>query len=241
MSDTLRFALPLLAAAQAQKHVTHNEALLTLDALAHLHLTSRSLAAPPAAEEGAAWLVAEGASGDWSGREGQIALWRDGLWTFHGVFSGLVAYVSDEETLIVATDGGWRALAPLMGPERLMARSDHGAETRLAVLEEELTALSGAYVETSALIPNRAVVFGVSCRTITGISGATSYDCGLSSEPSKFGGSLGISAGATNAGVIGPTAFYADTPLRLTANGGSFTGGAVRLAVHCLIPVVPAG
>ena len=34
MTDTTpRSGLPLLAAAQAQKHVTHNEALLQLDAL----------------------------------------------------------------------------------------------------------------------------------------------------------------------------------------------------------------
>ncbi|WP_417667330.1 DUF2793 domain-containing protein [Roseibium sp.] len=239
MSDTLRFGLPLLAAAQAQKHVTHNEALLTLDALAHLHLKSRSLTVPPTPSDGEAWLVASGATGDWSGMDGKIALWRDGIWHFHAAFAGLVAFVADEESLIVATGSGWRDVAPLMGPNRLAARSDHGAETRLAVLEEELTALSGAYVETSALIPNRAIVFGVSCRTTTEVTGASSYDCGLAGDPSKFGGSLGISPGSTNAGVIGPTAFYADMPLRLTANGGSFTGGAVRLAVHCLISVVP--
>lgn len=239
MSETLRFALPLLAAAQAQKHVTHNEALLTLDALAHLHLASRSIAVPPAAEDGAAYLVASGASGDWLGREGDIALWRDGVWQFHSAFEGLVAFVADEEALIVLTGSGWREVGPLLGPDRLVARSENGAETRLAVLEEELSGLSGAYAETGALIPDRAIVFGVSCRTITTIIGAASYDCGLAGEPSKFGGSLGVSAGATNAGVIGPSAFYAPTQVRLTANGGSFSGGAVRVAVHCLLPVVP--
>jgi len=33
MPSTPHLALPLLAAAQAQKHVTHNEALAALDAL----------------------------------------------------------------------------------------------------------------------------------------------------------------------------------------------------------------
>ncbi|WP_328586278.1 hypothetical protein [Roseibium suaedae] len=41
--------------------------------------------------------------------------------------------------------------------------------------------------------------------------------------------------------MIGPTAFYSDTPVRVTANGGSFTGGTVRVAVHCMLPVVPQG
>jgi hypothetical protein len=34
--------------------------------------------------------------------------------------------------------------------------------------------------------------------------------------------------------VIGPEGFYADTPVRITANGGSFTGGKVRLIVYFL-------
>ncbi|MFD2031692.1 hypothetical protein ACFSKM_17830 [Ancylobacter dichloromethanicus] len=40
--------------------------------------------------------------------------------------------------------------------------------------------------------------------------------------------------GASNIGVIGPQAFYADTPLRVTALGGSFTGGRVRLVLSYL-------
>src|SRR5215207_4151202 len=41
MSATPKLALPLLAAAQAQKHVTHNEALSTLDALDQLAVRER--------------------------------------------------------------------------------------------------------------------------------------------------------------------------------------------------------
>jgi hypothetical protein len=85
------------------------------------------------------------------------------------------------------------------------------------------------------VIPDRAIVLGVSTRTVTAITGAASYDCGIAGEPAKFGGSLGIAAGSTNSGVIGPQAFYAPTPVRLTANGGGFTGGAVRVAVHYLM------
>ena len=85
----------------------------------------------------------------------------------------------------------------------------------------------------------RAIVLGVSTRTVTAVTGASSYDCGIAGEPSKFGGSLGIAAGSTNSGIIGPQAFYAPTPIRLTAGGGSFTGGAVRVAIHYLLPRVP--
>ncbi|MEP5808853.1 MAG: hypothetical protein ABJL55_01235 [Roseibium sp.] len=66
-----------------------------------------------------------------------------------------------------------------------------------------------------------------------------SYKLGNANETSKFGGSLGLAEGSTNAGVIWPQAFYSDTAVRLTANGGSFTAGAVKVVLHYFLPVVP--
>ncbi len=45
---TNHLSLPLIAAAQAQKHVTHNEALLALDSLVQIAVVDRR-AAPPIA------------------------------------------------------------------------------------------------------------------------------------------------------------------------------------------------
>jgi len=48
MSDaTTHLLLPYILAAQAQKHVTHNEALRLLDGLVHLSVLDRDLTAPP--------------------------------------------------------------------------------------------------------------------------------------------------------------------------------------------------
>ncbi len=80
-------------------------------------------------------------------------------------------------------------------------------------------------------------MFGVTARTTEAITGAASYDCGIDGEPAKYGGALGTAVGSINAGVTGPTAFYADTTVRLTANGGAFTGGKVRIAIHALLCV----
>ncbi|WP_417693272.1 DUF2793 domain-containing protein [Roseibium sp.] len=239
MSDTLRLALPLLAPAQAQKHVTHNEALLRLDVLSNASALSRSLSAPPAASEGATYLVGAGASGDWAGHDGKLAHWRDGAWQFLTPNEGLSLLIADEGLQLIYGTGGWTPAVDLTAENHRLACTAHGAETRCLLLESELTGLSGAYAETAPIIPNRAIVFCVSSRTTATVSGAGSYDVGLSGERSKFGGSLGVSAGSTNAGVIGPTAFYGDTPLRISANGGDFTAGSVRLAVHLLLPIVP--
>ena len=48
MDSTPNLDLPYIAAAQAQKHVTHNEAIRALDAIVQLAVLDRDLAAPPA-------------------------------------------------------------------------------------------------------------------------------------------------------------------------------------------------
>lgn len=240
MSETARLSLPLIAAAQAQKHVTHNEALARLDALAHLRFIGEVQSPPEAPAEGDTYLVASGAWGGFAGQEGTAAHYSGGGWAFYPGFEGLRAFLASDGRLMVHSSGSWRDYAAILGPQPVLARSEGGATASLAVFEAEFPELSGAYVEAEGLIPDRAVVFAVSCRTLTTITGAASYDCGLASERSKFGGSLGVAAGAQNAGVIGPTAFYAPTGIRLSANGGDFSGGSVRVAVQCLIAGVPA-
>src|SRR3546814_5826049 len=72
---TPRFSLPLLAVAQAQKEVTHNEALTLLDALVHAAIEAGPLATPPANPAlGQCWIVDAAATGVWSGAENAIAI-----------------------------------------------------------------------------------------------------------------------------------------------------------------------
>ncbi|WP_417691556.1 DUF2793 domain-containing protein [Roseibium sp.] len=240
MTSTARFHFPFIAASQAQKEVTHNEALARLDALAHLVLLDRDLTAPPAASDGDSYLVATGGSGDWAGQDGNIASYVDGAWGFYPAVLGMLAYVADEGTLAVYTAVGWKNYGALLSEVATVSRSPSGAESRIGTVEEELT-LSGASVSSSIVIPDRAIVFGVSSRTTEAVTGVWQYHVGISGEAEKFGGYLGIAEGSTNAGVIGPQAFYADTPILITANGdtGSFTGGKVRVVIHTFLPIVP--
>lgn len=121
----------------------------------------------------------------------------------------------------------------------IVAQSINGASVGMHIAEELLTGLSGASASSSIAIPDRAIVLGVSTRTVTAIAGATSYDCGIAGQIAKFGGVLGVIPGSTNVGVIGPEAFYVATPIVLTANGENFTGGDVRIAIQYLLPVAP--
>ncbi|MEI9995687.1 MAG: DUF2793 domain-containing protein [Rhizomicrobium sp.] len=116
MSDTTpRTALPLLAAAQAQKHVTHNEALLQMDALLFARFLDRDLGSPPATPaDGDTYLVAAGGAGAWTGQDGKIAFAADGGWRFYAPFTGLAAYVVDESRLIVFTGAAWADYASIL-------------------------------------------------------------------------------------------------------------------------------
>ncbi|WP_454915820.1 DUF2793 domain-containing protein [Xanthobacter sediminis] len=309
--QSANLALPYLAAAQAQKHVTHNEAVRRLDAYVQLALDSVTASAPPATPaEGARWFVPAGATGAFAGQAGKLAAYEGGAFDFLALPQDALAYVRDEGrfarfhggawvplsseapagrgqlvlesitaaappaspadgacwfvpaggsgafsgralSLAVAAGGGFRFedLAPgtlaFIRDQWRLALYDGGAwvsplavrPTRAAieaeVLEEDLV-LSGPTVDTAIAIPARAIVLAVSTRTLSEVTGATSYGCGIAGEAEKFGGLLSIAPGAANSGVIGPTAFYAPTPVRLTANGGVFTGGRVRVSIHVL-------
>jgi hypothetical protein len=69
MGFTERLGLPLLAAGQAQKELTHNEALSLLDVAVGRAAESAGLVTPPALPEpGQCWIVASGGTGHWEDR-----------------------------------------------------------------------------------------------------------------------------------------------------------------------------
>ncbi|AKQ75864.1 ribonuclease III [Roseobacter phage RDJL Phi 2] len=115
----------------------------------------------------------------------------------------------------------------------------NGGALRLRVIEEELTGLSGATVTTTAAFPNQSIILGVSLRVTTTITGATNFDCGDGTTAGRFGGSLGLAAGTTNQGTIGPSGNYGTTNVVLTANGSNFTAGAVRVCLIYLELIAP--
>jgi hypothetical protein len=122
----------------------------------------------------------------------------------------------------------------------------HGSSVQIGVIEDLITC-SGASSVSTAAIPNRAIVLAVSTYVATAITGATSYNVDATTSASggsgttagQFGSSLGIAAGSNNSGVIGPTAWYATSTIKLTAQGGSFTGGTVRVGIQYVLCGAP--
>lgn len=112
MDTTDNLQLPYLMPSQAQKHVTHNEALAMLDAIVQLAVLDRDLAAPPGApDDGDRYIVAAGATGDWDGQDGKVAVRQDGFWTFLAPRAGWLAFVADEGAFFHFTGSTWASLA----------------------------------------------------------------------------------------------------------------------------------
>ncbi len=238
---TPRLGLPYVVAAQAQKHIPINESLARLDGLVQLAVESRVVAAQPVSPlGGGVWILPAGATGAaWAGQAaGTLMRFEAGAWEAVPLGEGVLAWVKDENQMVAFDGAAWAPLSASF--KSLTAAASPGlANTRLEIREEETT-LSGATTSTAIVIPARAIVLAVSIRTTVAVTGATSYSCGVAGEAGKFGSSLGVARNSSNVGVIGPTAYYADTPVLLSSAGGSFTGGKVRVAIHLLRFDAPA-
>jgi hypothetical protein len=234
MSTTPNLFLPRILAGQAQKHVTHNEALRSLDGLVQLSVKDRTRNTPPASpEDGARYIVGATPTGPWTGWAGDIALKADGAWHRLPARDGFLAWVEAEGVLLVREGADW---VPLVGGAAgQLSRSASGFWTGMETREALVSGLSGSVVDTGLVIPDRAICLGVTTKVVTAIIGAASFSCGTAAQPGKFGAALGVAVGSTNCGVIGPEPVYADTGVRLTAASGAFASGDVRLGLHLLM------
>ncbi len=227
MDETLQLALPLLQPAQAQKHVTVNEALVRLDGLTHLTLQSVDTTVPPVSgEDGESWGVPLGAVNAWDGHGGEIAIWSNGGWVYVQPQTGWRGWAVDRHAAVLHDGAGW-----VNGG---VAASVNRAVSALNVLEFDHVLAAGASSVTAGVIPQYAMVFAVTARVKTAFTGTLSnWDFGVSGAPNRYGSGLGLAQGSWVSGITGqPVTYYAATPLELTANGGDFAGGALRVAVH---------
>jgi hypothetical protein len=133
--ETTILSLPLILPAQAQKHVTHNEALLKLDLMVQLAVINRTLTTPPALPTiGDRHIVAAGATGPWVGQAGRIALYTEAGWQFTQPLNGWQAYVMAESQMAFFNGLTWIALSD--GPftvGQLGVSATPDATNRLAV------------------------------------------------------------------------------------------------------------
>ncbi|MCO5732071.1 DUF2793 domain-containing protein [Rhizobium sp. SSA_523] len=136
MTDaTANLHLPFILPSQAQKHVTHNEALVMLDRLIQMVLEYEGAVAPADPLAGQRFAVSGAASGAWSGRAGSIACFEDGAWHFLMPTVGFLAWFKDASAVKVFTGKGWErpALPDVLTPSRLGIGTAADATNRLAI------------------------------------------------------------------------------------------------------------
>ncbi|WP_396595608.1 DUF2793 domain-containing protein [Brevundimonas sp. R86498] len=113
--NSARLDLPYLAAGQLQKHVTVNEALTRLDALAQLAVVSRTVGTQPVnPADGELYILPPGAGGlawsTWSA--GDLVRAELGGWTRVPTPAGSLAFVLDARELVVRLAEGWVRVLP---------------------------------------------------------------------------------------------------------------------------------
>lgn len=108
MPTTTRLGLPLLAAGQAQKEITHNEALQALDVAVAAGVEEPPRAAPPASPaEGNCFIVSDTPTDGWTGHARQIACYSMGGWRFSTPVEGQLVFVRSSQVFAIYRQSAW--------------------------------------------------------------------------------------------------------------------------------------
>ena len=216
--NTPLLGLPYILAAQAQKHVTHNEALRLLDGIVQLSVKDRNLNTPPGSPvDGDRYLVAAGASGDWTGWSGDVAMFADGSWWRLPARTGWLCYVEDEDVLLVRRGASWELLVSEAITEEQLGdgsitlvgvNTGADATNRLAVKSDavllshdDVTPGSGdmrVAVNKKETVKDAAFVFQTnwSTRALFGLLGADDFGIKVSPDGSTFHEALVVDKGS---------------------------------------------
>lgn len=227
MSETANLGLPLLQPAQAQKHVTVNEALVRVDGMTQLSLLSTTVATPPvSAQDGDSFAVPVGAVNEWDGHEGEVAIYSNGGWVFLQPRIGWRGWIAELGALAVFDGSSWVSGAISVSPNR--------AALVVRAIEFDQPITAGASIDCDVQLPGNTMILAISGRVKAAISGTlNSWKLGFQADEDRYGSGYGLAVGTPIVGLFSrPNAFSGDTILKLTAEGGEFTGGEVRLVLH---------
>lgn len=261
MPDTSpNLALPYLLPAQAQKHVTHNEALQRLDAVTQLVVEAFGATTPPGSPGvGLVWAIGGGATGDWAGKAGKLALRVAGGWVFLDPLEGWRAWGRAETQLRVWRGASWQVL-PLENLSGLGVATTSDATNRLSVVSpaslfshdgagHQMKLNKAAAGQTASLLYQS----NWSGRAEMGLAGTDDFSIKVSADGSAWinamviaqaTGVVALPAGATISGAVpytrgnllGAVSQAAGTPTGAVIQRGSGANGEfVRFADGTLI------
>lgn len=108
MTETANLGLPFIDGSQAQKHVTHNEALRILDDAIQIAVLDTTFTVPPSSPvDGERHIVASGATGAWAGQGDAVATWETNAWRFLAPKAGWCVWSVAADALLVFDGSAW--------------------------------------------------------------------------------------------------------------------------------------
>ena len=240
---TTLLALPYIAAAQAQKHVTHNDALRMLDALVQLTVKSDTTASPPATPtEGDRYIAPTGATGAFAGTSGAILAFQDGGWARYTPTAGWLAYVADRQETRVFDGTAWQP--SVMRLTKLGLNADADTVNRLSIgAQATLLSHDGAghqlklnkriATDTASLLYQT----GFSGRAEMGLAGSDAFSIKVSADGTSWREAIAINAttgivGFTQGAVANPTGTNLLINGDFQVNQRTFAGGALAAAAY---------
>lgn len=240
MSDlSANLSLPLLLPSQAQKHVTHNEALELLDLLAQLVVTEFDALTPPALPvAGVVHALGVGATGDWAGQDGALAAWTGEAWRFVTPRTGWVAAPAGGGAVQIFGPGGWQPALPeaLDGLTQVGVNTGADSTNRLAIsAAATLLTHEGAghqlKINKAAAADTASLLFqsGWSGRAEMGLAGTEDFSVKLSADGSSWVTGLALDRTTGDATLRGVQADRYGGPglLGVVAQVGGVPSGAV--------------
>ncbi|MES2665076.1 MAG: DUF2793 domain-containing protein [Pseudomonadota bacterium] len=204
MPDTTTIlSLPLILPAQAQKHVTHNEALTALDVIVQLAVINRDQTTPPALPVvGDRHIVPGGAIAAWAGQAGKVAVYTATGWQFVTALPGWLAF-DRAEGKTVAFDGiDWALPAgaggieetPMLGINATADTTNRLSVTSPAVLLNHAGAGHQVKVNKAAATDTASLLFqtGFSGRAEMGTMGSDGFGIKVSATGASFATALTV-------------------------------------------------
>ncbi|MDZ7709419.1 MAG: DUF2793 domain-containing protein [Roseovarius sp.] len=251
-----RLSLPFILPSQAQKHVTHNEALTRLDIIAQLAVEGIDASTPPALPEaGQVWALGPAPTGDWAGQADMLAGFVNESWLFVAPGEGWLAFDKSDGRLFRRAGSGWEPLAPptLDNLDGVGINASHDSTNRLALSApatlfnhegagHQLKINKATAGDTASLLFQT----GFGGRAEMGTSGSDDFAVKVSADGAVWVTALSFEAATGHATGTAVQQSAADaTPGRLMTTGafgwGQSGAGAVPVMADLDDPAQPAG
>lgn len=250
MSETtVNLELPYILPSQAQKHVTHNEALQRLDALTQLTITA-SLSVPPSdPQEGTCFNITASPTAAWAGKSGKLAFRQDGDWIFITPKDGWRGWFAAEDRLKIHDGSTWATFDAIGIPAFIGINTTADATNRLAVAAAStlLTHDGNGHqikVNKAAAGDTASLLFqtGWSGRAEMGLTGSNEFAVKVSADGTTWKSALSITGqgqvsmpqrplvrATRGGGVLTPASGSQTGFSTLSVNQGGFTLGAAAM------------